>query len=78
MESCYRRKVTFHVKMSVTNQINIFKNRCGICGDAWDARPRQHEAPGGVFANGIITRNYLSGEEITVTSHITANHIVTH
>lgn len=32
--------------------------RCGICGDAFDASPREHEAPGGVFANGIITRKY--------------------
>ena len=50
--------------------------RCGICGDPWDARPREHEAPGGMFATGVITRNYSPGQQITVTSHITANHLV--
>ena len=51
-------------------------SRCGICGDAYDAQPRQHEAPGGMFANGVITRGYTPGQEITVTAHITANHVV--
>ena len=50
--------------------------RCGICGDPWDARVREHEAPGGKFATGVITRNYSPGQQITVTSHITANHVV--
>ena len=49
---------------------------CGICGDAYDAQPRQHEAPGGMYANGVITRGYTPGQEITVTAHITANHVV--
>ena len=31
-------------------------SRCGICGDAYDAQPCRHEAPGGMYANGIITR----------------------
>jgi len=49
--------------------------RCGICGDPWDARVREHEAPGGKFATGVITRNYSPGQQITVTSDITANHL---
>lgn len=48
--------------------------RCGICGDAWDANPRQHEAPGGKFANGIITRTYRPGQDIEVKVDVTANH----
>jgi len=48
--------------------------RCGICGDAWDASPREHEAPGGRFANGLIVRTYQPGEEIQVTVKVTANH----
>ena len=44
----------------------------------WDASPREHEAPGGKYANGIITRNYTPGEVINVRSHITANHLVKH
>eukprot|EP00090_Calanus_glacialis_P015438 TRINITY_DN24376_c0_g1_i1.p1 TRINITY_DN24376_c0_g1~~TRINITY_DN24376_c0_g1_i1.p1 ORF type:complete len:350 (-),score=50.99 TRINITY_DN24376_c0_g1_i1:118-1071(-) len=51
------------------------RGKCGICGDPWDASPREHEAPGGKFANGIITRNYTPGQVITVRSHITANHL---
>jgi len=27
------------------------KGKCGICGDAYDAKPRQHEAPGVNFIN---------------------------
>lgn len=49
--------------------------KCGICGDAWDAETREHEAPGGKFANGVIVRHYRPGQVITVTSHITANHV---
>ena len=48
--------------------------KCGICGDPWDASPRLHEAPGGPFANGIITREYSPGQDIDVHVHITANH----
>jgi len=48
--------------------------RCGICGDPWDANPREHEAPNGKYANGIITRNYQPGSEINVTVRIKTNH----
>jgi len=48
--------------------------KCGICGDAWDASPREHEAPGGKYANGIIVRTYQPGQDITVTVLVTANH----
>ena len=50
--------------------------RCGICGDPWGADMREHEAPNGKYANGIITRNYQPGSEITVKVLITANHKV--
>ena len=49
--------------------------KCGVCGDPWDAETRQHEAPGGRFANGIIVREYQPGDVIPVVSHITANHV---
>ena len=48
--------------------------RCGICGDPADAWPRHHEAPGGRFANGIITRQYRPGQDIVVKIDVTANH----
>lgn len=48
--------------------------RCGICGDPWGASPRDHEAPGGKYANGIITKNYQPGSDIPVKVLITANH----
>ena len=28
--------------------------KCGICGDPWNETPRAHEAPGGLYATGII------------------------
>lgn len=47
---------------------------CGICGDPWDQLPRQHEAPGGLYATGIITKTYKQGSFIPVIVDITANH----
>lgn len=47
--------------------------KCGICGDPWDG-PRDHEAPGGIFANGLITRTYQPGDDIDVEVDVTANH----
>ena len=32
--------------------------KCGICGDAWGDMPRAHEAPGGIYATGIIGKSY--------------------
>jgi len=57
------------------HQFKKCNGTCGICGNACDDNPKQHEAPGGKFANGIITRKYKAGEEIPVTIQITANHM---
>merc|ERR1719499_2650541 len=48
--------------------------RRGICGDPWDAFPRQNEAPHGLYATGIITKTYRQGSIIPVVLDITANH----
>ena len=56
------------------HQFGRMGGRCGICGDPADAWPRQHEAPGGRFANGIITRQYKPGQDIVVKIDVTANH----
>lgn len=48
--------------------------KCGICGDKWDANPRQHEA-GGLYATGTIVRHYSEGQVINVQVEITANHL---
>jgi len=48
--------------------------RCGICGDAWNDFPREHEAPGGKFATGTIVRRYKAGSWIPVVLDITTNH----
>ena len=42
--------------------------------DPWLASPKEHEAPGGQYANGIITNTYQAGQEVTVRVQITANH----
>ncbi len=49
------------------------EGKCGICGDAWDANPREHEV-GGIYANGIIVETYTKGQVIDVTVDVTANH----
>ena len=38
--------------------------KCGLCGDNYKDEIKQHEAPYGKFANGIITRQYLQGGTI--------------
>jgi hypothetical protein len=48
--------------------------KCGICGDPWDAFPREHEAPHGRFATGIIAKTYRQGSVIPVVLDLTANH----
>lgn len=60
----------FHLKNSVIQNdhecycggfgVQHYRNsgKCGICGDAFDAKPRKHEAPDGDFATGIITKVY--------------------
>ena len=49
--------------------------RCGLCGDAWNAEVREHEAPGGKFATGTIVRDYTIGQTIDVSVEVTANHL---
>ena len=48
--------------------------KCGICGDAFDAPIREHEAPNGKFANGIIVAEYAANGVIDVAVEVTANH----
>ncbi|XP_064120360.1 uncharacterized protein LOC135225000 [Macrobrachium nipponense] len=49
--------------------------RCGECGDPWDLpRPRPNEA-GGTWGTGVISKVYRQGQIITVTVHLTANHM---
>merc|ERR1712112_24669 len=40
--------------------------KCGVCGDPWDANPREHEAPGGIYANGNIVAEYKQGQDVDV------------
>ena len=34
-------------------QWGVNKGECGICGDRYDARVREHEAPGGRYASTV-------------------------
>ena len=36
---------------------------------------RDHEAPGGKYANGVIVREYSEGQVIDATIEVTANHM---
>ena len=45
-----------------------------MCGDPWGQRPRNHEAPGGRYANGIIVKEYRVGETMEVEIDLSANH----
>jgi len=52
----------------------MYGGRCGICGDPWGDYPRAHEAPGGIYATGIIVKTYKQGSYIPIIIDITANH----
>ena len=60
--------------LNLQHQYGKVGGKCGICGDPWDAKPRQHESPGGAFANGLITRSYRPGQTIPIEIDVTANH----
>ncbi|KAA0201215.1 hypothetical protein HAZT_HAZT003907, partial [Hyalella azteca] len=46
-------------------QHDVNGGRCGVCGDSWELQPRPHEV-GGLYATGIIVRNYSTGQVIEV------------
>ncbi|KAK4314470.1 hypothetical protein Pmani_014175 [Petrolisthes manimaculis] len=58
-----------------SHQYSVNEGKCGICGDPWDANPRQHEAPDGEYATGTLVRQYTQGQILTLTIDITANHM---
>ena len=63
-------------KYSSKVQWNQCDGQCGICGDAFNADPRQHEAPGGVWGNtGIVVGEYKTGSWIDVSIEITTSHL---
>lgn len=49
----------------VQKQWEEFDGKCGTCGDAYDAEVRENEA-GGMYASGVIGRNYTRGQVIQV------------
>jgi len=56
------------------HQHEVNGGKCGICGDPYDALTKDHEAPDGKYANGIIVGEFQDGDIIDVTIEITANH----
>lgn len=56
-------------------QWNANGGKCGVCGDAWDAKvPRAHEY-GGTYGQGVVVRNYGVGNTITIRVELTASHM---
>nr|XP_022286117.1 uncharacterized protein LOC111099061 [Crassostrea virginica] len=47
--------------------------KCGVCGDAYNARVKLHEV-GGPYATGFITETYQQGQQIDVMVELTAPH----
>lgn len=56
-----------------TRQWQRNEGKCGVCGDAWDAKPRAHEL-GGRFYKGVIVRKYAPNDTIIIKIELTANH----
>ena len=52
------------------------EGKCGICGDPYDG-PWEHQAPGGMFANGNIVGEYQQVKLLGRTKvllHLTKNY----
>ncbi|XP_076274685.1 uncharacterized protein LOC143205327 [Rhynchophorus ferrugineus] len=55
-------------------QYNVNGGKCGPCGDNWnDTVPRSNEN-GGLYGQGVVVAEYVSGDIIEVHVLITANH----
>lgn len=54
-------------------QWDYHHGKCGVCGDPWTGTHKD-EVSSGIYATGIITRNYTQGQLIDVKIEITANH----
>merc|ERR1712168_10883 len=48
--------------------------KCGICGDPYDG-PWDHQAPGGIFANGNIVDHYKEGSWVDIAVDVTNNQL---
>ena len=46
------------------NQWEDQGGKCGVCGDPWQG-PRDYE-PGGKMYNGMVTDNYVAGNQLMV------------
>ncbi|XP_071454440.1 uncharacterized protein [Hetaerina americana] len=56
------------------SQFGLNGGRCGPCGDDYsERRPRMNENTG-VYGRGVVSKTYTSGQEITATVDVTANH----
>ncbi|XP_060071339.1 uncharacterized protein LOC132551242 [Ylistrum balloti] len=50
-----------------------YSGMCGICGDPYQQHPRENEA-GGTYATGTVSRHYKTGDVVTFSVDVTANH----
>ncbi|XP_069121891.1 uncharacterized protein [Argopecten irradians] len=50
-----------------------YNGMCGICGDPYQQHPRDNEA-GGKYATGTVSRHYKTGDVVTFSVDVTANH----
>jgi hypothetical protein len=58
-----------------TRQWQTNGGKCGECGDPFDVpKPRPHEF-GGKYGQGVITRKYKPGGDITIRVELTASHM---
>eukprot|EP00095_Tigriopus_kingsejongensis_P000887 maker-scaffold409_size180341-snap-gene-0.25 protein:Tk00887 transcript:maker-scaffold409_size180341-snap-gene-0.25-mRNA-1 annotation:"hypothetical protein DAPPUDRAFT_317372" len=56
------------------HQWEVNNGLCGICGDPYEG-PFEHQAPGGVYASGIIVEEYQAGQWIDIAIEVTTAHL---
>ncbi|RZC40868.1 Chitin bind 3 domain containing protein, partial [Asbolus verrucosus] len=58
----------------MTVQWNRFGGKCGVCGDQYDDPHPQANENTGTYGQGIIAKEYTSGDIIDVNVELTTNH----
>ncbi|RZC40731.1 uncharacterized protein BDFB_012617 [Asbolus verrucosus] len=56
-------------------QWDIFGGKCGVCGDRYDDPHPQANENTGIYGQGIIAKEYVSGSIIDVQIELTTNHM---
>lgn len=65
---------TNHTSIGCQVQWDQNGGKCGLCGDRWDGPLKNQPGPDNIYAQGVIVKQWMEGQEVTVSAEITAHH----